>query len=98
MNYYILSTGRIVRDSDMSTAFEITTGLRVNDNMGMFKRWKNRISTISVESVPKVDDNLVRACVKARQFATAAIAYREIHRCTLSEAKEKIDNMMERRI
>ena len=91
--YYLLATGRIVREYDMKTAFSICTGLFSENNVDMYNRWKNNLYGLSISNVFVPTDELVKMCVKSDQMVMASIVYKDIYNCSLSEARDKVQEI-----
>lgn len=91
--YYLLATGRIVREYDMRTAFSICTGFFSENNVDMYNRWKNNLYGLSISNVFVPTDELVKMCVKSNQMVMANAVYRDIYNCSLSEARDKVQEI-----
>ena len=91
--YYLLATGRIVREYEMRTAFSICTGLFSENNVDMYNRWKNNLYGFSISNVFVPTDELVKMCVKSDQMVMASIVYKDIYNCSLSEARDKVQEI-----
>lgn len=95
-NYYLLSTGRIVSESDINMAFEIATGLDRNDNVDLFERWKRALLNFQIilETI-QPSKHLIECCVKNGQMVKAVMLFRYLYGGTLAEVKDKVYKIKE---
>ena len=87
--YFLLTTGRIVTERDLHTAYEICFGKVPGANPGHYKNWIYSISGI-VRSIPK-NEISIEQLLEGSCKVEAVKAYRDMHKCTLREAKEAVD-------
>ena len=91
--YYRLTTGRIIDEYNLRTAFEITTGLSSISNEAMYSRWKNRIMTLSVEKVMRPCLATIEEIIDCGQIILAMKVYRDLYNTSLPEAREAVYKM-----
>jgi hypothetical protein len=91
--YYLLTSGRIVTESDLHTAYEICNGSVPGVHPGHYEKWVHEIYGI-VRSIPK-DEISVEQLLDGRCYVEAVKMYRDNHQCTLREAKDAVDKMKE---
>lgn len=89
--YYLLITGRIVTERDLRTAYEICIGSVPGIHPGHYEEWMHSVHGI-IRSIPK-NEISVAQLVKGHCKVEATLLYRELHNCTLREAKEAVDNI-----
>ena len=89
--YYLLVTGRIVTEHDLRTAYEICIGSVPGIHPGHYEEWKHSTHGI-VRSIPK-NEISIKQLLKGSCKVEAIKAYRDMHKCTLREAKEAVDNI-----
>ena len=93
--YYKLANGNWVDRYDIETAFYINTRAQYADDSKKFVRWLFPVLGESIIAVKKADDpELITELLKSRQKVSAMKVYRDIHDCTLTEAREAIERMM----
>ena len=93
--YYKLAKGNWVDRYDIETAFYISTGAKYTTDSKEFASWLFPLLGESILAVKKVDDpELIEELLKSRQKIRAIKVYKDIHNCTLAEAKEAIERMM----
>lgn len=94
--YYKLKTDLWTRRYNLESAFEICTGKRYYGNEREFLRWLHPLLGKSIIAVKRSDDpTLVDELLANDQKVLAVAAYRDCHGCTLTEAKEAIENRKE---
>lgn len=98
MTYYKLTTGRIVSDADFRKSFEIVTGLDAISNEEMYSRWRNQTARLSVEETVKPCKKLIDYCLDSNQFILAINIYHNIYGGTLTEARNAVYDLRERRM
>ena len=91
--YYLLTTGRIVTERDLHTAYEICNGSVPGTHPGHYEKWIHEIYGI-VRSMPK-EEVSVEDLIDGKCEIEAIKMYRENHKCTLREAKDAIDKIKE---
>ena len=91
--YYLLTTGRIITERDLHTAYEICNGSVPGVHPGHYEKWIHEIYGI-VRSIPKEEMD-VEQLLEGGCYAEAVKMYRDDNKCTLREAKEAIDKMKE---
>lgn len=94
-NFYYLMQGGVVTDNDLIKAFEITTGNRYEESVQSYTKWHEWITSTFVYKIENPDDSTVKDFVNNGHTVMAVILYRELHKCTLAEAKEYIDSLKE---
>lgn len=93
--YYKLANGNWVDRYDIETAFYISTGAKYTTGGKEFVRWLFPLLGKSILAVKKADDpELIAELLKSRQKIRAMKVYKDIHNCTLAEARETIERMM----
>ena len=93
--YYKLANGNWVDRYDIETAFDISTGAKYPTDSKEFVRWLFPLLGESILAVKKADDpGLITELLKSRQKVRAIKVYKDLHNCTLAEAKEAIEGMM----
>ena len=91
--YYKLRSGRIVAEELIRTAFEIETGFKWYQDEQMFNRYKARLMTSSIVEVIIPNDELIKKLVIEGHRIKATVIYRDLHNCTVQDAREKIDEI-----
>ena len=89
--YYLLVTGRIVTERDLRTAYEICTGSVPGIHPGHYEEWIHSVHGI-IRSIPK-NEISVKQLLRGNCKVEAIKLYRDIHNCSLREAKEAVDKM-----
>ena len=89
--YYLLATGRIVTERDLRTAYEICMGSVPGTHPGHYEEWTHSIYGI-VRSIPK-NEITIQQLLRGNCKVEAIIVYRDMHNCTLREAKEAVDRI-----
>lgn len=89
--YYLLVTGRIVTERDLRTAYEICVGSVPGIHPGHYEEWIHSVHGI-IRSIPK-DEISVEQLLKGNCKVEAIKTYRDMHKCTLREAKEAVDKI-----
>ena len=93
--YYKLANGNWVDRYDIERAFYISTGAKYTTDSKEFVRWLFSLLGESVLAVKRVDDpKLVAELLKSRQKVMAMKVYKDIHNCTLKEARDTIERMI----
>ena len=93
--YYKLANGNWVDRYDIETAFYISTGAKYTTDSKEFVRWLFSLLSESILAVKKGDDpELIAELLKSGQKVRAIKVYKDLHDCTLAEAKEAIERMM----
>ena len=92
--YYKLANGNWVDRYDIETAFYISTGAKYTANSKEFVRWLFPLLGESILAVKKGDDpELITELLKSRQKIRSIKVYKDLHDCTLAEAREAIERM-----
>jgi len=87
-----LNTGRVVDDCDLRLAFEIETGLLPQNEPDIFERWMRRVAEMSFEKIfGNIDDRAIEEIAKSGYKAKAILAYRDLHGCSIRQAKDYVD-------
>lgn len=90
--YYKLANGNWVSRYDIEMAFYISTGAKYTTDGKEFVRWLFPLLGESILAVEKADNpELITELLKSRQKIMAMRVYRDLHDCTLTEAREAID-------
>ena len=93
--YYKLANGNWVDRYEIEMAFYISTGAKYTTDSKEFVRWLFSLLGESVLAVKKADDpKLIEELLKSRQKIRAMKVYKDIHNCTLAEARDAIERMM----
>lgn len=93
--YYKLANGNWVDRYDIEMAFYISTGAKYATDGKKFVRWLFPLLGESIIAVKKADDpKLIEELLKSRQKIMAMKVYKDIHDCTLKEAREAIERMI----
>ena len=93
--YYKLANGNWVDRYDIERAFYISTGAKYTTDSKEFVRWLFSLLGESVLAVKRADDpKLVAELLKSRQKVMAMKVYKDIHNCTLKEARDTIERMI----
>ena len=93
--YYKLANGNWVDRYDIETAFYISTGAKYTADSKEFVRWLFPLLGESILAVKKGDDpKLIEELLKSRQKIKAIKVYKDLHNCTLAEAKEAVEGMI----
>lgn len=89
--YFLLTTGRIVSERDIKTAYEICNGSVPGTHPGHYEKWLHEIYGI-IRSIPK-NEISIEELVRGSCLLDAIKMYRLVHNCSLSEAKTVIYEM-----
>ena len=93
--YYKLANGIWVDRYEIEMAFYISTGAKYTTGGKEFVCWLFPLLGKSILAVKKADDpELIAELLKSRQKIRAMNVYKDIHNCTLKEAREAIERMM----
>ena len=93
--YYKLANGNWVDRYDIERAFYISTGAKYTTDSKEFVRWLFSLLGESVLAVKRADDpKLVAELLKSGQKVMAMKVYKDIHNCTLKEARDTIERMI----
>lgn len=93
MLYYTLRNGNIVAEYEVHKAFEICTGETYHYDSIAYSKWLYAMlgkSIIKAMTETEVD---IEQFLKGNNVVAAVRLYRDIHGCTLREAKDAIDSM-----
>ena len=93
MLYYTLRNGNIVSEYDIHKAFEICTGETYHYDSSAYAKWLYSMlgkSIIKANTETEVD---IEQFIKGNNTVAAVRLYREVHNCTLREAKDAIDTI-----
>lgn len=94
--YYKLANGNWVSRYDIEMAFYISTGAKYTTGGKEFIRWLFPLLGESILAVKKADDSeFIAELLKSRQKIMAMKVYKDLHDCTLKEAREAIERMIE---
>ena len=94
--YYKLANGNWVDRYEIEIAFYISTGAKYATDGKKFVRWLFPLLGKSILAVKKADDpELIAELLKSRQKIRAMKVYKDIHNCTLKEARDAIERMIE---
>ena len=92
--YYKLANGNWVDRYDIETAFYISTGAKYTADSKKFICWLFPLLGESILAVKRGDDpKLISELLKSGQKVKAMKVYKDLHNCTLAEAKEVIERM-----
>ena len=93
--YYKLANGNWVSRYDIEMAFYISTGAKYATDGKKFVYWLFPLLGESILAVKKADDpELIAELLKSRQKIRAMKVYKDLHNCTLTEAREAIERMI----
>ena len=93
--YYKLANGNWVDRYDIETAFYISTGAKYIADSKKFICWLFPLLGESILAVKKGDDpELITELLKSGQKVRSMKVYRDLHDCTLAEAREAVEGMM----
>lgn len=93
--YYKLANGNWVSRYDIEMAFYISTGAKYATDSKEFVCWLFPLLGESILAVKKADDpKLIAELLKSRQKVRAMKVYKDLHDCTLKEAREAIERML----
>ena len=93
--YYKMTNGNWISRYDVEMAFYISSGAKYTVNGEEFIRWLFPLLGESILAVKKADDpELITELLKSGQKVRAIKVYKDLHDCTLAEAKEAIERMM----
>ena len=93
--YYKLANGNWVDRYDIERAFYISTGAKYTTDSKEFVRWLFSLLGESVLAVKRADDpKFVAELLKSGQKVMAMKVYKDIHNCTLKEARDTIERMI----
>ena len=93
--YYKLANGNWVSRYDIEMAFYISTGAKYATDGKKFVCWLFPLLGESILAVKKADDpELIAELLKSRQKIRAMKVYKDLHNCTLTEARDAIERMM----
>lgn len=93
MLYYQLRNGKIVDEYDVYKAYEIATGNTFEYDSADFAKWlHSMLGNSIVEVIKETEIDIVRL-IKGGNILAAVRTYRNMHDCTLREAKEKVEEM-----
>lgn len=93
--YYKLANGNWVDRYDIERAFYISTGAKYTTDSKEFVRWLFPLLGESVLAVKRADDpKLFAELLKSGQKVMAMKVYKDIHNCTLKEARDTIEGMI----
>ena len=93
--YYKLANGNWVDRYDIEGVFYISTGAKYTTDGKEFVRWLFPLLGKSILEVKKADDpELIAELLKSRQKIRAMKVYKDIHNCTLKEARDTIERMI----
>ena len=92
--YYKLANGNWVDRYDIETAFYISTGAKCTTDSKKFVCWLFLLLGASIFAVKKGDDpELIAELLKSGQKVRAIKVYKDLHDCTLGEAREAIERL-----
>lgn len=89
--YFLLTTGRIVTEREMQTAYEIVHGAKPAVHPMDFKQWLHKVH--GIDKVLVADKVTVEMLVRGDCIIEAVLRYKKKHNCTLREAKAEIDKI-----
>lgn len=93
--YYKLANGFWVDRDDIKQAFYISTGRKYSTDSKEFVRWLFPLLGKSIVSVKRSDDpELITELLNCGQKVFAMKVYKDIHDCTLKEARDAIERMI----
>ena len=93
--YYKLANGDWVDRYDIETAFCISTGAKYTADSKKFICWLFPLLGESILAVKKGDDpELITELLKSKQKIRAIKVYKDLHDCTLTDAREAIERRM----
>lgn len=93
MLYYTLRNGKIVSEYDVQKAFEICTGETFHYDSKAYSNWLYSMLGKSITRAMNEKEIDIIQFIKGENILGAIRLYREIHNCTLREAKDAIDAM-----
>lgn len=89
--YFLLTTGRIVTEREMQTAYEIVHGAKASVHPMHYKEWTQNVH--GVDKVLVAEKVTIEMLVKGDCIVEATLQYKRKHNCTLREAKTEIDKL-----
>ena len=89
--YFLLTTGRIVTEREMQTAYEVVHGAKASVHPMHYKEWLQNVP--GIDKVLVADKVTVEMLVKGDCIVEAVLIYKRKHNCTLREAKTEIDKI-----
>ena len=89
--YFELTTGRIVTEREMHTAYEILYGEKPDENIPRYNDWIN--SVYGIEELISKSEITIEQLIKGDAFVEAVKLYKDQHDCTLREAREIVDKI-----
>jgi hypothetical protein len=89
--YYLLVSGRIITERDLRMAYEICKGCVPGVHPGHYEEWMHSVHGI-IRSIPK-NEITIKQLLKGDCKVEAIKTYRDMHKCTLREAKEAVDKI-----
>lgn len=93
MLYYTLRNGNIVAEYELHKAFEICTGETYHYDSTAYSKWLYSLlgkSIIKANTETEVD---IEQFIKGNNIVAAVRLYRNVHGCTLHEAKYAVDEI-----
>ena len=91
MLYYQLRNGKIVDQYDVYKAYEIATGNAFDYFSADFSKWLYSMLGESIVKAMKETEVDLMQFIKGNNIIAAVRLYREIHGCSLREAKDAVD-------
>ena len=95
MLYYQLRNGNIVDEYDVHKAFEICTGETYHYESIAYAKWLYSMLGNSIIKAMRETEVDIAQFIKGNNIIAAVRLYRDVHNCTLREAKDAIDKMRE---
>jgi hypothetical protein len=92
--YFLLTTGRIVTETNLRTAYEICNGSVPGTHPGHYEKWMHEIYGI-IRSIPS-DEITIEQLIKGGCVNEAIRVYSRRNGCTLREAMEEVHKMLGR--
>lgn len=83
--YFLLTTGRIITETNLRTAYEICNGSVPGTHPGHYEEWIHQVYGI-VRSIPS-DEITIEHLIKGGCTNEAIRVYSRRNRCTLREAR-----------
>ena len=91
MLYYTLRSGRIVDSYEVQKAFEICTGETYRYDSKAYSKWLYSMLGKSITKASHETEIDIEQFLKGNNVVAAIRLYRDIHGCTIREAKDAID-------
>lgn len=93
MLYYQLRNGNIVSEYEIHKAFEICTGETYHCDSAAYSKWLYSMLGKSIVCAMTEETVDIKQFLKGNNVVAAVRLYRDVHGCTLREAKDAIDTI-----